>query len=96
MAKVPRGTWSALNYEAIAEVQRMMLKAQESIRAEWAVQDTGPKLERMGYEEFFKRLSDADKDPDAYAQFQQDLASQLMPLIQQALAMPAQGQGQAG
>lgn len=93
--RIPKGIWSALNFEAIARSELMMMRAIDDIRMSWAVENDELTLEHLNREKFLDMLEGAGKDPEVYQQLQQTLARLLMPMIQMAM-MPAPPEGQDG
>lgn len=90
--KIPTGTWSKLNYDAIARAELMMMRVVDDMRQSWSVKSEELTLEHLEWKRFTEMLEGVDGDEEATHALNERLSRLLVPLIQQAM-MPAPQEG---
>lgn len=90
--KIPTGTWSKLNYDAIARAELMMMRVIDDMRQSWSVKSEELTLEHLQYEKFLDMLEGVDGDSEASQALNERLSRLLQPMIQQAMT-PAPPEG---
>lgn len=90
--RIPEGTWSGLNFDAMARAELMMMRAIDDIRMGWAVRNEELTLEHLNREKWLDMIEGVSKDAEASAQLDETLRTLLIPIIQQAMMPPAPGE----
>lgn len=92
MARRGVGSFSKLGLRSIETAIALQGLAVDHINETFKTEETGIRLEDVTLGDFIKALIEADEN-GTRAQFEADLASQLSPLLEQALAPPPQQGG---